>query len=271
MVSELEVDLLLEGIFRRYGYDFRGYARASVDRRLRDALSKFHLKTISSLQERVLHDPEEFSALIQYLTVPVTEFFRDPEYYRTIREEVVPHLRTFPSLKVWVAGCSTGEEAYSLAILLEEEGLLDRTMIYATDINPTVLRKGESGVYGIEGMEKAEQCYRDAGGLRSLDDYCTMAYGAVALHPKLRKCILFTDHSLATDHVFSETHLISCRNVMIYFDRELHNRALGLFHESLVNGGFLGIGDKESLRFTDYAARFTHFVNKNRIYRKEFA
>ncbi|MBC7386274.1 MAG: protein-glutamate O-methyltransferase CheR [Cryobacterium sp.] len=266
--DDIEIELLLQGIFLRYKYDFREYSRASVKRRLKSAMSRLNVATVSGLQEKTLHQPEFFFSLLQYLTVPVTEMFRDPAYFQALREKVLPHLSTYPSLKLWVAGCSTGEEAYSLAILLEEEGLLDRSIIYATDINPVSLKKAEAGIYRLEDIQKYTANYQKAGGKRSLSDYYVADYGAVAFQPLIRKKILFTDHSLATDNVFSETHFISCRNVMIYFEPELQNRAVGLFTESLARQGFLGIGEKESLQFSPHAVRYESVDRGMKIYRK---
>lgn len=267
-IQDIELDLLLEAIFRRYNYDFRQYSKASLKRRVDAAMSKFQLTTISALQGHILHESAAFPRLLQFLTVPVTEMFRDPAYFRAIREEVLPHLRTYPSLKFWVAGCSTGEEAYSLAILLEEEGLLERAMIYATDINPHSLKKAETGIYDEKDLEKHTENYFRGGGKRSLEDYYTKAYGAVAMLPRFKKKILFTDHSLATDSVFSEMHFISCRNVMIYFERPLQERTVGIFYDSLSKDGFLGIGEKENLRFVAHPECFELFSAEGRIYRK---
>lgn len=267
-ILDIELDLLLEAIFRKYKYDFRQYSKASVRRRLQAAMGPFGVDSISGLQAMVLHDPTAFGQLLQFLTVPVTEMFRDPHYFRAVRELVVPHLKTYPSLKIWVAGCSTGEEAYSLAILLEEEGLLERTMIYATDINPQSLKRAEAGIYGLKDIAKFTDNYQKSGGRRAFADYYTAAYDAAAFSARLKQKILFTDHSLATDSVFSEMHFISCRNVLIYFERKLQDRAIGLFCDSLAPEGFLGIGEKESLRFSSHSAEFESFDNLTRLYRK---
>jgi chemotaxis protein methyltransferase CheR len=267
--DEIELPLLLEAIHRRYHYDFRGYARASLRRRLRLALDRFGCGTISELQARVLREPALFSALLDLLTVPVTELFRDPAYFLAIRTEVVPVLRTYASLKIWVAGCSTGEEAYSLAILLREEGLLDRSLIYATDINPASLQKAEAGVYEASAVTQASASYRAAGGTATLSDYCTAAYGRAVFDQSLRRQMVFSDHSLATDSVFAEVHLVSCRNVLIYFGRELQERALGLFRDSLCRRGFLGLGSRETVRFSSCADAFTTVSQVARLFRKQ--
>jgi chemotaxis protein methyltransferase CheR len=268
-VADIEIRLLVQAIFLRYGHDFRDYAQASLKRRTLQAQQRMGAQSISQLQARVLHDPDAFAELLQYLTVPVSEMFRDPSYFLALRRHVVPVLRTYPSLKVWVAGCSTGEEPYSLAILLREEGLLDRTILYATDINHASLEKARQGIFPLDAMQAFTRNYQRAGGLRSFSDYYTAAYGGALFDKSLRDSITFADHSLATDSVFSETQLVSCRNVLIYFNRPLQDRALGLFHESLAHRGFLGLGSKETLDFSAYAERFEPVSRPDRIYRKK--
>jgi chemotaxis protein methyltransferase CheR len=265
---DIEVQLLIEAVYLKYHYDFRHYARASLKRRMTAALSRFGCRTLSQVQDRIVHDPSAFSLLLDYLTVPVSEMFRDPGYFRALRQNVVPVLRTYPSLKIWVAGCSTGEEVYSIAILLREEGLLDRTLIYATDINPHTLQKAQAGIYELERVAGFTENHRKSGARTSLSDYYTAAYEAVVLDKSLRQHIVFSDHSLATDSVFAEVHLVSCRNVLIYFDRKLQDRAVGLFHDALVRKGFLGIGSKESLRFSARSEDFTELVPLDRLYQK---
>jgi chemotaxis protein methyltransferase CheR len=265
---DIELKLLLDAIYLRYDYDFRRYAHASLKRRVLAAMARFSCSTVSQLQERLLHDASTFPALLDFLTVQVSEMFRDPGYFAALRTHVVPILRTYPSLKVWVAGCSSGEEAYSLAILLREEGLLDRTLIYATDINGSALQKAQSGVYAIDQVAVFTENHRKSGASRSLSDYYTAAYGGALFDASLRERIVFSDHSLATDAVFAEVQLVSCRNVLIYFDRELQDRALGLFSEALSHRGFLGLGAKESVRFSGYHENFVDFVAAERIYRK---
>ena len=268
---DIEVQLLIEAVYLKYHYDFRQYARASLKRRMTAALSRFGCQTLSQVQDRIVHDPAAFSLLLDFLTVPVSEMFRDPGYFRALRQNVVPVLRTYPSLKTWVAGCSTGEEVYSIAILLREEGLLDRTLIYATDINPHSLQKAQTGIYELDRIAGFTENHRKSGARTSLSDYYTAAYDAVVLDKSLRQHIVFSDHSLATDSVFAEVHLVSCRNVLIYFDRKLQDRAVGLFHDALVRKGFLGIGSKESLRFSPQADAFTELVPADRIYQKRDA
>lgn len=266
--SDVELGLLLEAIFRTYHYDFRGYSEASLRRRLRTALVHFECETLSGLQERVLHEPRIFAELLRFLTVQVSEMFRDPSYFRSIREKVVPYLETYPSIRVWVPGCSTGEEAYSLAIVLAEEGLLDRTLIYATDINPESLRIAQEGVYDVDRFARFSESYLLAGGRTSLSSWYMARYSSAIIDRSLKQAILFSDHSLATDSAFAEVELVSCRNVLIYFERELQDRAIGVLHDSLCRKGFLGLGHKETLRFTAHAAAFTEFVPEDRIYQR---
>jgi chemotaxis protein methyltransferase CheR len=263
-----ELDSLLDAIYRTYHYDFRSYAAASLKRRMAAALTRFQVSTVAALEERIRDEPAAFTALLGYLTVQVSDLFRDPSYYRALRETIVPYLQTYASLKIWVAGCASGEEAYSLAILLQEEGLLDRTQIYATDINPESLRIAEEGVYTVDRFPKFSASYLAGGGKASLSDYYTARYGAALFDRRLKKAILFSDHSLATDSVFAEVQLVSCRNVLIYFDRALQDRALGLLRDALCHRGFLGLGSKESLRFSSHAAGFREMVPEERIYQR---
>jgi chemotaxis protein methyltransferase CheR len=265
---DIELRLLIEAIYHKYHYDFRQYAMASLRRRVKAALARFNCRTLSQLQDRVLHDASIFPQLLDFLTVPVSEMFRDPAYFRALRDNVVPLLRTYPSLKVWVAGCSTGEEVYSLAILLREEGLLERSLIYATDINPQTLQKAEAGVYEVERVAGFTENHRKAGGRQSLSEFYTAAYSRAVFDKALKQHIVFSDHSLATDSVFAEVQLVSCRNVLIYFNRELQDRAIGLFREALCRKGFLGIGAKESLRFSSHAEAFEPVSQAERIYQK---
>jgi chemotaxis protein methyltransferase CheR len=266
--EEIEFRLLLDAIHRRYHYDFRGYSVASLKRRLCQARERFGCRTFSQLQDRMLHDESVLPELLSFLTVQVSELFRDPAYFLAIREKVVPHLKTYPSLKVWIAGCSTGEELYSFAILFREEGLFDRTLFYATDINHDALKKAEAGVYSLDRIKLFTENHRLSGGKGSLSDYYNAAYGAASFDKSLRKNVVFSDHSLATDAVFAETQMVSCRNVLIYFDRELQDRAISLFKGSLTRKGFLGLGSKETLRFSSSADAFSDFAHDERIYQK---
>ncbi|KAF0813377.1 Chemotaxis protein methyltransferase [Andreprevotia sp. IGB-42] len=265
---DLEMRLLIEAIYGKYNYDFRNYSGASVKRRIEHALLQMECRTVSALQEQIIHQPDRFGVLLQYLTIPVSEMFRDPAYFLAIREKVVPLLHTYPSIKLWIAGCSTGEEVYSMAILLKEEGLLERTIIYATDINPRSLQKAEDGIFPLDTIQLFTSNYQKAGGKGEFADYYTAAYGSALFDKNLRRNITFADHSLATDSVFSEMHFISCRNVLIYFNRELQDRAFGLFSSSLVHRGFLGLGSKETVQFSSHAASFEAFDRQERIFRK---
>lgn len=267
-IADAELETLLDTVYRQYHYDFRSYAAASLKRRLVSALGYFGCATVGALEQQTRNDPQSFAELLRFLTVQVSDLFRDPGYFRAIRETIVPYLQTYPSLKVWVAGCATGEEAYSLAILLHEEGLLGRTQIYATDINPESLRAAQEGVYAIDRFTKFSASYLAAGGRASLADYYTARYGSAMFDRRLKKAILFSDHSLATDSVFAEVQLVSCRNVLIYFDRLLQERAIGLLRDALCRRGFLGLGSKESLRFSSHAAAFREAVPEQRLYQK---
>ena len=265
-VEDIEIQLLLEALFRRYHYDFRHYARASIKRRLRQARTQMGFANISAMQDALLHDQKVATRLLDFLTVQVSEMFRDPLYFRAIREKVIPHLRTYPSLKIWIAGCSHGEELYSFAILLHEEGLLDRTLLYATDINPAALEAAKSGIYPLDRIAAFTENHQQSGGKSSLSDYYTTAYGRAAFDKSLRARVVFSDHSLVTDAVFAECQFVSCRNVMIYFDRPLQDRAVGLFKDSLSRRGFLGLGSKETLRFSAHAHAFGEFMREEKIY-----
>jgi chemotaxis protein methyltransferase CheR len=267
-VEDIEIQLLLEALYQRYHYDFRHYARALIKRRLLQAREQLGFDSISTLQHSLLHEPATLPRLLDYLTVQVSEMFRDPSYFQTLREKVLPHLRTYPSLKVWIAGCSNGEELYSLAILFREEGLDQRTLFYATDINPQALHAAEAGVYPLDQIRKFTENHQKSGAKSSLSDYYTADYGRAVFDKTLRSRVVFSDHSLVTDAVFAEMHLISCRNVLIYFDRGLQDRAIGLFRDSLARKGFLGLGSKESLRFSKHAEAFTDFVRDEKIYQR---
>ncbi|WP_422394860.1 CheR family methyltransferase [Novosphingobium olei] len=266
--EDIELDLLLEAIWRRYQYDFRNYARESLRRRMDRARTHFGCATLSELQDRVLHDPLVHPTLMGFLTIQVSEMFRDPAYFRALRENVLPHLHTWPSLKVWIAGCANGEEFWSLAILFREAGLEDRTIFYCTDINPAALEKAKAGIYDLERIPDFTRNHRASGAPGSLSEYYTAAFGAARFDPSLRRKAVFADHNLATDEVFSEVQLVSSRNVLIYFDRQLQDRALGLFASSLGRGGFLGLGSRETLRFSRHSDLFTDFVPEEKIFRR---
>jgi chemotaxis protein methyltransferase CheR len=264
----LEIELLLESLYRAYEYDFRGYARPSITRRLTLAREHFGCRSYSQLQDLLLREPAALPKVLDYLTVPVSEMFRDPGYFRALREEVLPHLQTYPSIKVWVAGCGAGEELYSLAIVFREEGLEDRTLFYATDIDRDALKKAEAGVYALDRLASFTTNHRRSGAKESLSEYYQAGSRAAVFDKTLRKRTVFAEHNLVSDAVFAEVQLISCRNVLIYFDRPLQNRVIGLFTEALARKGFLGLGDKETLQGIGHDDAFEAFAKKERIYRK---
>jgi chemotaxis protein methyltransferase CheR len=267
-LERIEIQLLLEGIHRHYGFDFRAYAYASLRRRIWKRLDAEHLRTISALQERVLHDPTLMERLLLDLSINVTAMFRDPAFYVAFRRDVIPALRTYPFIRIWHAGCSTGEEAYSMAILLEEEDLYDRTRIYATDINEVVIRKAKEGIFPLDRMQEYTQNYLRAGGTRSFSEYYTAMYDGALFAPRLMRNIVFSQHNLVTDRSFAECNVILCRNVLIYFDRTLQQRVHSLFYESLPVYGYLGLGSKESLRFTGFEDNYEQVDRREKIYRK---
>ncbi|WP_123039308.1 CheR family methyltransferase [Cohnella candidum] len=267
-LEKLEISLLLEGIFRQYGYDFRNYAYTSVKRRVTHRLQLEGFDTATRLLDGVLHDPEMFHRLLGDLVIPVTEMFRDPETFQAFRDGIVPELRKLPYARIWHAGCSTGEEPYSMAILLEEEGLLDKTRIYGTDISEGALEQAKDGVMPLERMQLYTQNYQASGGKRAFSEYYVSDHGLVLMKPFLRKNIVFARHNLVTDRSFNEFQVIFCRNVMIYFDTVLREHVHRLFYESLAVGGFLVLGNKESISFTPMAERYEVFDDANRIYRK---
>src|SRR5881394_1323494 len=267
-LERIEIELLLEGIFRHYGFDFRAYAYASIRRRLWKRIEEEGLSSISALQERVLHEPEMMEKLLLDLSINVTAMFRDPDFYVTFREHVVPLLRTYPFIRVWHAGCSTGEEVYSMAILLREEGLYDRARIYATDINEVVLQRARAGIFPLNRMQEYTDNYIKAGGKRSFSEYYTAKYDGALFSPSLSRNVLFSQHNLVTDGSFSEFNVIFCRNVLIYFDRDLQNRVHALFYESLSMFGVLALGSKETLRFSKYEPCYEKLHAREKMYRK---
>jgi chemotaxis protein methyltransferase CheR len=267
-LEKIELDCLLEALYRRYGFDFREYAPASLRRRVNRRVKLEELASISALQEQVLRDPDVMQRLLLDLSINVTAMFRDPSFHLAFREKVVPLLRTYPFARIWVAGCSTGEEVYSLAILLEEESLYDRSRIYATDINEDVLERARLGVFPLAKMQDYTRNYINAGGKRSFSDYYTSAYDGAAFDRSLMRNVVFAQHNLATDRSFNEFHVILCRNVMIYFERTLQERVFELFDASLARFGILGLGHKESLRNNPRAAEFEEIDGAERIYRK---
>ena len=269
-VQSVEMHLLLEGVFRVHGYDFRDYAEASLHRRLQKWLAESRFSTFSEAQGAVLRDATLFHSLLQGLTVHVTEMFRDPFAFKALREQVVPHLKTYPFLKVWVAGCATGEEAYSMAILLEEEGFKDRFRVYATDVAPEILEQAKAGVYSLKELQRFTQNYQKAGGRMAFSDYYTARFDRAMLEPRLRERMVFASHNLALDGGFGEMHLVLCRNVLIYFKPVLKNRVMGLLDASLMPGGFLCLGLKESLETTEWQRGYEEVEARSRLYRKRY-
>jgi chemotaxis protein methyltransferase CheR len=267
-LERLEIELLLEGVYRHYGFDFRSYAYSSIRRRLWKRVEAEGRSTISALQDLVLHDPTAMERLLLDLSINVTAMFRDPSFYVAFRRKVVPLLRTYPFLRIWHAGCSTGEEVYSMAILLTEEGLYERSRIYATDINDTVLQKARDRIFPLERMQEYTDNYIRAGGNRSFSEYYTAGYDGAVFTQSLLDNVVFAQHNLVTDGSFAECNVILCRNVLIYFDRELQNRVLALFHDSLVTFGVLCLGNKESLRFSTQETEFDQLDGREKIYRK---
>ena len=267
-LERLELELLLEAVHRRYGYDFRGYAKASLRRRLWRRADLEGLRSLSGLQERVLHDPECMQRLLADLSINVTAMFRDPEFHAALRDHVFPDLRTHPFVRIWVAGCSTGEEVVSLAIGLREAGLLDRTRVYATDMDADVLRRARTGTFPIEKLQDYTRNYLAAGGREDFSRYYAVEGDTVVFDPSLLRDAVFAQHNLATDRSFNEFHLIVCRNVLIYFARELQDRVLTLFDESLTRRGTLALGRKETLRGTVIDDRYEDRVEPERIYRR---
>jgi chemotaxis protein methyltransferase CheR len=265
-IEKIELDLLLEAIYQRYHYDFKEYSRAHLKRRLLYRMKIANLENISHMQHKILYDRSFFETLLLDLSINVTEMFRDPAFYLAIRQKVIPRLKKHPFIKIWHAGCSTGEEVYSMAILLKEENLYDKTQIYATDFNTLVLKKANEAIYPIDLIKEYTQNYQKAGGLNSFAEYYTARYNSVILDPSLKERIVFADHNLVTDGVFGEMNMILCRNVLIYFTKNLQNRVINLFLGSLAPAGILCLGSKESLQFSDYYSYFVNMVEKEKIY-----
>ena len=264
----LEIQLLLDGIFRQYGYDFRDYALSSITRRIASFLASEGLPTISGLQEKILHDAQAMARLLAHLTTHVNALFRDPNFFLALRNQVIPMLKTYPFLRIWAAGCSTGEEVYSTAIVLKEEGIYDRCRIYATDLSQEVLDKAKEGITPRGLLKGCSTNYREAGGSASLSDYTTADGAQVLLDPSLKANVLFAQHNLVTDSSFNEFHLILCRNVMIYFNQTLRDRVHQLLYKSLCNFGYLALGNEESLKFTAFEPCYEEVGGTTKIYRK---
>lgn len=267
-LERVEIELLFEGVFRRYGFDFRSYAYSSVRRRLWKRIEAEGLTTVTALADRVLHNADAMERLLLDLSINVTAMFRDPGFYVGFREVVVPLLRTYPFIRLWHAGCSTGEEVYSMAILLHEEGLYDRVRVYATDINDVVVQKAKTGIFPLERMQEYTENYIQAGGTRSFSEYYTAMYDGALFQPELTRNVIFAQHNLVTDHSFAECNVVLCRNVLIYFDKTLQERVHKLFYDSLSRFGILCLGSKESLRFSSVEDRFEELGKGHRMYRK---
>lgn len=267
-LEDLEIELLLEAVFRHYGYDFRNYAPASRKRRIWSAVEAEGLTTISGLQEKVLHNRDYLERFLLMLSVNVTSMFRDPSFYLVFRSVAVPLLRTYPFIRIWHAGCSTGEEVYSMAILLQEEGLYDRCRIYATDMNATVLQQAKAGIFPLKQMQDYTQNYQQAGGKRSFSEYYTSGYEHAIFNSLLKQNLIFSQHNLVGDSAFNEFNVIFCRNVLIYFNKILQERVQALFYKSLVRFGILGLGRQESLMVTSYSQHYEELANHEKLYRK---
>lgn len=268
-LERIEVDLFVLALKRRYGFDFSQYAPASLTRRVRQLMHVHHCDSISALTARLLHKADFVTQVIEGLSVPVSEMFRDPLMFRALREQVLPLLASYPRINVWQAGCAYGQEVYSLAILLEEAGLYERSHIFATDFNPAALKRAHEGIYPAKDAQLWSRNYIEAGGSQSLSSYYSARYDFIRLHERLRKNITFTNHNLVTDKVFCEAHLVLCRNVLIYFSNPLQDRTLALFRDSLVRGGYLCLGLRESLDFAPAAADFTAVDASQRLYRRK--
>ncbi len=267
-LEEIEIELLLEAIFHRYGYDFRQYAKASLKRRISQRMQRAGVSRIADLIPLMLHDKAFFDCFLKDMSVTVTDMFRDPAFFEALRAQVIPVLKTYPFIKIWHAGCATGEEVYSLAIMLREEGLYERTQIYATDYNNHSLAVAKEGIYPLKRIQQYSDNYIRAGGKGSFSDYYHARYGAAKMHDALKEHVTFANHNLVSDGVFGEMQLVICRNVLIYFDQQLQNRVLTLLHDSLSPRGFLCLGTKESLRFSTVEHRFEAEVEEQKIYKR---
>ncbi|WBW96764.1 CheR family methyltransferase [Oceanirhabdus sp. W0125-5] len=268
--EDIEIQLFLEGIYQKYGYDFREYSRAHIKRRLLSKKVRENFSSISEMQHRVIYDNKFFLEILSEFSINVTEMFRNPEFFLYFRKEVVPYLKSYPRIKIWHAGCSTGEEVYSMAILLKEEGLLERCQIYATDFNEKVLKKAKEGIFSMESIKDYTRNYIESGGKKDFSDYYIAKYDSAILNQSLKKHIMFNEHNLVVDQVFGVMNVIICKNVLIYFNKELQNKVLNLFDKSLLKGGILCLGSKESLKFSKTMDTFEVYDEMNRVYRKKF-
>ncbi|MBT4288018.1 MAG: protein-glutamate O-methyltransferase CheR [Deltaproteobacteria bacterium] len=267
-IKNIEIDLFLEALLLRHGYDFKNYARASIKRRIIKLLNDTEHQKISEMIPDLLYHESFFQKCIYNFSITVTEMFRNPSFHKSVRKNIIPYLKTFPFIKIWHAGCASGEEVYSFAILLKEEGLLDRSTIYATDFNDLAIEEARKGIYSLKDFKLYIENYKKAGGKRSLSDYCHCQYDSVIIDKPIKESVTFANHNLVTDQVFGEMNLIVCRNVLIYFDQILQKRALDLFSQSLRPNGFLALGDKESLRFSGIEDDYKKIDEKWKIYQK---
>jgi chemotaxis protein methyltransferase CheR len=267
-VRELEIRLLLEALYHHSGFDFRDYAPASLRRRIENFMRGEHLSTVSALQERILHDPGFVDRFLPALSVHVSAMFRDPEFFLAFRAQVVPLLRTYPFVRIWLAGCSMGEEVYSVAILLREERLYDRSLIYATDMNEAELKRAKTGVYPLDLMRRYTHNYIRAGGAQAFSEYYSAGRDGAVIEPSLKERVVFSQHNLVTDGSFNEFNVILCRNVMIYFNRVLQDRVHQLIYQSLAVFGILGLGVKETLRFTPHADAYEELDAGQKLFRR---
>jgi len=268
--SDLEISLLLEAVYRKYGYDFRQYSQAHIRRRIVSRMKMASITDIAHMQSRVLNDQSFAAVALQDLSITVTEMFRDKGFYKSLRENVIPILKTYPFIKIWHAGCSTGQEAYSMAIMLEEEGLYDRTTIYATDFNQQALNKAKDGIFSVSLIKEYTSNYHLSGGSEPFSKYYSSSYDNAIVNQSLKRNIVWANHNLVTDSVFAEVNLILCRNVLIYFNSELQNKVQHLFYNSLMNGGILCLGSKETLRFSDVYENYTDVDKKHKVYKKKY-
>jgi chemotaxis protein methyltransferase CheR len=267
-LEKIEIELLLEGIYRHFGFDFRNYVFSSIRRRIWHRINVEKLKSVSGLQEKVLHDPRTMRNLVDDFSINVTEMFRDPSFFLSFRQKVVPVLREYPSIRIWHAGCSSGEEVYSMSILLYEEGLHEKARIYSTDMNESNLETAKQGAFPFKKMQMYTKNYLKAGGTGAFSEYYTVKDQHASFHSFLGENVVFAQHNLAVDHSFNEFHVIICRNVMIYFNTELQNRVHDLFYESLISSGILGLGQKEDITLTCKTECYKEIDSNEKLYRK---
>lgn len=268
MITAEEIEQLLHDIAAWYGYDFTGYSRASLRRRIESFYARGKHRSFEEMKKKIGEEPAYFVCFVEEITVNVTEMFRDPAFYKTLREQILPVLATYPFIRIWHAGCSTGEEVYSMAILLKEAGLLHKSILYATDLNQAVLEKAKPGIFPAASMQQNSENYIRSGGRKDFSSYYSANYNSAKFDPSLAERMIFSSHNLAADASFNEFQLILCRNVLIYFERDLQAKVLQLFDRSLDSLGFLALGSKESLRFSAVSLHYKQVPNKEKIWRK---